>query len=163
MRTQRRCAGLPAAATALWLVAVPGPASAESPFMALSGTWSGAGQVRFAGGKSEQLKCKAYYTPKDTGASMGLAIRCASSSTTINLRATLSFSSGKVSGNWEERTFNASGAVSGQASAGKINLSISGGGFSGSMAVGTTGGSQSVVIQTEGIGLRSVNINLSRG
>lgn len=139
------------------------PAAAESPFTALSGSWTGAGQVRFSGGSSEALKCRAYYTPKDAGTSMGLAIRCASPSTQINLRATLNYSSGKISGLWEERTFNASGEVEGQASTGKLSMSITGGGFSGSMSVGTTGTNQSVVIQTEGIGLRSVNINLSRG
>lgn len=148
-------------ATALLLVGGDAFAQADNPFTGLSGSWSGAGQVRFAGGKSEHLKCKAYYTPKD--ASMGLAIRCASSSTTINLRANLNYSSGRVTGSWEERTFNAAGEVTGQASAGRINVSITGGGFTGSMSVGTTGTSQSVVIQTEGIGMRSVNINLSRG
>ena len=68
-----------------------------------------------------------------------------------------------MTGSWEERTFNAAGNVTGQASVGKINLSIVGGGFSGSMSVGTTGSQQSVVIQTDGIGLQSVNISLSRG
>lgn len=141
----------------------PVPAAAEGPFTSLSGSWTGAGQVRFSGGASEALKCKAYYSPKDTGSSMGLAIRCASQSSKIELRASLKVQGGKVTGSWEERTFNAAGDVSGQASSNKISLSITGGGFSGSMSVGTTGSSQSVVIQTEGIGMKSVNITLSRG
>lgn len=162
-----RWQGWRAAAAAMVAAAVmfpdAAPAAAESPFAALSGSWTGAGQARFSGGSSEALKCKAYYTPKDAGSSMGLAIRCASPSTQINLRATLNYVSGKISGLWEERTFNASGEVAGQASTGKLSMSIVGGGFSGFMSVGTTGTNQSVVIQTEGIGLRSVNINLSRG
>lgn len=137
-------------------------AAAEGPFSALSGTWSGSGQMRFAGGNAEALKCRAFYTPKDTGASMGLAIRCASPSNKIELRATLTSNAGRVTGVWEERTFNATGDVTGQASSTRINLSIKGGGFTGSMMVGTTGSTQSVLIQTEGMGLSSVNINLSK-
>lgn len=139
------------------------PADADTPFSALNGTWSGSGQIRFSSGDAEALKCKAYYTPKDAGANLGLALRCASQSNKIELRANLNYDGGKVAGNWEERTFNAAGDVNGQASANKISLSIKGGGFSGSMSVGTTGSKQTVVIQTEGIGMKSVNINLSRG
>ncbi|HEX4893075.1 MAG TPA: hypothetical protein VFV47_07275 [Hyphomicrobiaceae bacterium] len=144
-------------------MAVGGPAQAETPFLSLSGTWSGGGQVKFSSGNAEALRCRAYYTPKDTGQSLGLSIRCASQSNKIELRANLNYQSGRVTGSWEERTFNAAGNVTGQASVGKINLSINGGGFSGSMSVGTTGSQQSVVIQTDGIGMQSVNISLSRG
>ena len=129
----------------------------------MGGNWSGSGQMRFDGGSSEALKCRAYYTPRDAGATLGLALRCASPSNKIELRASLTASGGRVTGNWEERTFNAAGDVSGQASNTRLTLSIKGGGFTGSMVVGTTGSSQSVLIQTEGTGLRSVTINLSKG
>ncbi len=137
-------------------------AAAESPFPALNGSWTGSGQVRFAGGNSEALKCRAYYTPKDS-LNLGVAIRCASASAKIELRANLNFDSGKVTGSWEERTFNAAGDVTGQANATKMNLAIKGGGFSGSMAVGVNGGKQSVSIQTEGVGFSLVSISLSKG
>jgi hypothetical protein len=139
-----------------------GSARAESPFSSLSGTWSGSGQVRFTGGSSEALKCRAYYTPKDA-MKMGLAIRCASTSAKIELRANLVYEGGRVTGSWEERTFNAAGNVTGQANASKINLAIQGGGFSGSMAVGINGASQSVLIHTQGTGFTNVNIHLSKG
>ena len=164
--TMLRRAGSGIVATAIvlgWMAGgLPGSAAADGPFSAMGGNWSGSGQMRFDGGNAEALKCRAYYTPKDAGASVGLAIRCASPSNKIELRATLTSAGGRVSGNWEERTFNAMGDVSGQATNTRLNLSIKGGGFSGSMTVGTTGSSQSVLIQTEGTGLRSVNINLSR-
>jgi hypothetical protein len=139
----------------------PLPALAESPFAGLNGSWTGSGQIRLASGNTEALKCKAYYTPKESG--VGLAIRCASASNRIELRAVLTFQGGRVSGSWEERTFNAAGDLSGQASGNRINLSITGGGFTGTMSVATTGSSQTVSITTDGIGLRGVNINLSRG
>lgn len=145
------------------LLALPFSALADSPFATLSGTWTGAGQIKLEGGSSESLKCRAFYTPKDDGAGLGLAIRCASTSNKIELRANLVYSGGKVSGSWEERQFNAGGSVTGQASSSRISLSIVGGGVTGSMTVALNGSTQSVTIQTNGIGLRAVNINLSRG
>ena len=141
---------------------LPSSAGAEGPFTSLGGNWSGSGQIRFDGGNAEALTCRAFYTPKDDGASLGLAIRCASPSNKIELRATLTSTGGRVSGSWEERTFNAAGEVTGQVTNTRLNLAIKGGGFNASMMVGTTGSSQSVLIQTEGTGMRSVNINLSR-
>lgn len=138
-------------------------ASADGPFSGLTGTWRGAAQVRLQSGSSETLKCFAYYTPKGTGAELGLAIRCASASNKIELRAQLASTDGKVSGRWEERTYNAAGDVTGSAQDGRLTLNIDGGAFKGSMAVRTSGTSQTVSIKTEGIALMGVNINLSRG
>lgn len=151
------------AAAALVLVALAVPAQAEGPFSGLSGTWRGAAEIRLQSGSSETLKCFAYYTPKPTGAELGLAIRCASASNKIELRAQLTAEAGKVSGRWEERTYNAAGDVTGQAHEGRLTLTIEGGAFKGSMAVRTNGTSQNVSIKTEGIALQGVNINLSRG
>ena len=144
-------------------LATAAPAAAQSPFATLSGNWTGSGNIHFTGGSTEVMKCKAYYSPKEAGASLGVAILCASPSSKIELRATLKYEGGKVTGKWEERTYNASGAVEGQASSNKINVSINGGGLTGSMAVGVNGSSQSVKIKTEGIGMTGVDISLSRG
>ena len=147
------CVGLPAVA----------PAYAQSPFAALSGNWTGSGKVRFTGGSTEAVTCKAYYSPKEAGLSLNIAILCASPSSKIELRAQLKYDAGKVTGKWEERTYNAAGAVEGEASSNKISVSIVGGGLTGSMAVGLNGASQSVQIKTEGIGMTGVDITLARG
>ncbi len=161
---QRRIAVvIGAVLAAVSLGSAPAPAVAQSPFNSFSGNWSGAGKVMFTGGSTEAVSCRAYYTPKDAGTSLGVSIRCASPSSKIELRATLLYQGGKVTGKWEERTFNAAGDVSGQASANKINISIVGGGLTGTMAVGVNGTNQSVQIKTEGIGMTGVDINLSRG
>lgn len=152
-----------AGAAALWLLGAATATRAEGPFAGLTGTWRGAAEVRLQSGSSETLKCFAYYTPKSTGAELGLAIRCASASNKIELRAQLTAQAGKVSGRWEERTYNAAGDVTGQAQEGRLMLTIEGGAFRGSMAVRTNGPNQSVSIKTEGIALQGVNINLSRG
>ncbi|MET0568561.1 MAG: hypothetical protein ABWZ74_05735 [Hyphomicrobiaceae bacterium] len=143
-------------------VLLPSSATADNLFSSLSGSWAGAGQIRLEGGSTESLKCRAFYTSKDDGAGLGLAIRCASTSNKIELRATLVYSGGKISGKWEERQFNAGGNVTGQASSSRVSLAIEGGGVSGSMTVSLNGSTQSVSILTNGIALKAVNINLSR-
>ncbi len=137
-------------------------AAAESPFASLAGTWSGAGQIKLEGGKSENIRCKAYYTTNAGGAGLGMAIRCASASNKIEMRASLTYADGKVSGNWEERTFNAAGQVSGKAAANNLSLSIDGGGLNGSMSVRLGSTSQLVSISTTGSAFRGLNLSLSR-
>jgi hypothetical protein len=138
------------------------PAHAAGPFSSMIGTWSGSGQARLDGGRTETLKCKAYYTDRGAGSAVGISLRCASASARIELRANLRSSAGSISGSWEERQYNAVGSVSGQTSGNRVSLSITGGGLSGSMSVTTSGASQSVSITTAGIALKGVNIGLSR-
>ncbi len=137
-------------------------AQSSGAFGQLNGSWSGGGQVRFADGKTERISCRAYYNPKGSD-ELGLAIRCASTSYKIDIRASLQHANGRLSGHWEERTFNASGDVNGKASRGNINMSIVGGGLSGSMSVSYGSSTQAVSISTEGTNLKGVTISLSRG
>jgi hypothetical protein len=132
---------------------------AASPFDTLLGSWRGSGQVQLSNGSKERLSCNVYYT--GGGASLGMAIRCQSESTNVEIRSKLSQSGGRVSGTWEERTFNASGTASGQISPGRVSLAISGG-IRGSMQVSFSPTRQSVSISTSGGGLKSVQISLSR-
>ena len=146
----------------LLVVAGAFEARAETVFETLAGTWSGSGQIKLENGKSEALKCRAFYTQKESD-TLGIALRCASASNKIELRANLSQARGDVDGSWEERTFNAAGTVKGKLSGSRIMMVITGGTFSGSMNVSITGARHSVSIETNGIGLRAVNISLSRG
>ena len=90
-----------------------------------------------------------------------MAIRCQSETSNVEIRSKLSQSGGRITGTWEERTFNAQGNASGQASSGKISLAISGA-VTGSMSVSYTQSSQSVSISTQNIALKSVSIDLTR-
>lgn len=139
-----------------------GPAAAESPFASLAGTWSGAGQIKLDGGKTENIRCKAYYTTNTGGAGLGMAIRCASASNKIEMRAQLSYADGKIAGDWEERTFNATGKVVGKAAANNMSLVIDGGGLNGSMSVRLGETSQLVSISTTGSAFRGLNLSLTR-
>jgi hypothetical protein len=90
-----------------------------------------------------------------------MAIRCQSETSNVEIRSKLSESGGRITGTWEERTFNASGTASGQVSGGKISIAVSGG-VTGTMLVSYTPSRQSVSITTQGIALKSVSIDLTR-
>ena len=158
-----RSAILPLAAVAMGalIFLVPaGPAKSDpSPFSTLLGSWGGSGEIRLDKGRKERIKCNAYYT--GGGSDLGLAIRCQSDNYKIEIRSKLSYSGGRLSGNWEERTFNASGTASGTASPNKISLSIKGG-VSANMLVNYTKTTQNVNISVSGVALQGVRISLSR-
>jgi hypothetical protein len=90
-----------------------------------------------------------------------MAILCQSESSNIEIRSKLSQSGGRITGTWEERTFNAEGIASGEATSDKISLQISGG-VTGTMLVSYSSSRQSVEISTQGIALKSVTIDLAR-
>jgi hypothetical protein len=134
-------------------------AEAASAFDVLLGSWRGSGQIQLTDGRAERLKCNAYYT--GGGSQLGMAIRCQSESSNVEIRSKLSQSGSRVTGTWEERTFNAAGNASGQATGDRISLQISGG-VTGTMLVSYSSSRQSVAISTQGIALKSVKIDLTR-
>ena len=79
------------------------------------------------------------------------------------LRSKLETAGDKVSGTWEERTYNATGGLSGTASAGKLDVQFSGS-LTGSLAMSFSRLSQSVsvTVGTKGAGIKSVRVSLNR-
>jgi len=149
------------AIAALFIVVPRSPSYADpSPFDTLLGSWGGSGEIRLDKGRKERLKCNAYYT--GGGSDLGLAIRCQSDNYKIEIRSKLSYSGGRLSGNWEERTFNASGTATGTATPSKLSLAIKGGGITASMLVNYTKASQNVNISVQGVALQGVRIALGR-
>lgn len=139
---------------------IAGAAAAEpNSFSALVGSWSGSGQFRLEDGTVQRMRCTASYS--GGGSVLNLSIRCASPNNTIDMRGHLKASGGRVSGNWSESTFGLDGSASGQASANRMSLRLSGG-LSGSMSVGFTRASQNITISTQSAALRSVSISMSR-
>jgi len=141
------------------LAPLPGSEAAANPFDMLLGSWRGSGQILLSDGRRERLTCNAYYT--GGGSQLGMAIRCQSDTSNVEIRSKLSLSGSRISGTWEERTFNATGTASGSASANRISLSIAGG-VKGSMQVSYSSSRQSVSISTQNIALKSITISLSR-
>src|SRR5262245_27927764 len=135
-------------------------ARGDTLFDSLMGSWAGSGQIRYDDGQSEGIRCTAYYT--GGGEKLRLAIRCRSATTEVEIRGQLTAEGEKLSGTWEERTFNASGEASGRVVADKMSLAVTGGGFKGAMSVSYGSAKQVVTISTEGIRMRSVNVTLGK-
>ena len=145
---------------ALTFLVPAGPSKADpSPFSTLLGSWGGSGEIQLDKGRKERIKCNAYYT--GGGSDLGLAIRCQSDNYKIEIRSKLSYSGGRLSGSWEERTFNASGSATGTASPNKISLAIKGA-VSANMQVSYTKTTQNVNISVSGVALQGVRITLAR-
>ena len=141
---------------------IPASAQSRSLFAALDGAWNGSGQIKLDSGKSEKIKCKGYYTAKDGGAELGIAIDCANASVRINMRAKLIDAQGKVSGTWEEREFNQSGEVTGSATSDKLTVTFAGG-MTGTLSIAASGSSQTVQISTGGPGFIGADLQFSKG
>ncbi len=139
-----------------------GVAEAAGSFETLAGTWRGAGRVHLSNGQSEALSCKAYFTTKQAGSGLGIALACASASNKIDLRASLVQAGEAISGSWEERSFNSTGNVTGTYANERIDLSIDGT-IKATMSITLEGKSQLISISTDGQGFKSVDLELERG
>ncbi|HRK19012.1 MAG TPA: hypothetical protein PK970_08650 [Hyphomicrobiaceae bacterium] len=149
------------AATALLLaLSQAGSAMAQSAVSNLLGNWSGSGRISYTDGSSEAIRCNAYNT--GGGSEVRMAIQCRSEKNPIHIRSQLKIDGGRASGQWEERTFNAAGTASGSASSSNVNLSITGGGLTGAMAVSISRSSLTITITTQGIPMNRATMNLSR-
>ncbi|HZT49960.1 MAG TPA: hypothetical protein VFA64_18445 [Hyphomicrobiaceae bacterium] len=145
------CAGL----------AVAGGAAA-GPIDDLTGYWTGTGTVVLAGGDKEQVKCAVVYKVSAGGGQIRQSMRCASADYRIDAAAVLRIDGGHVSGNWEERTYSATGEITGRYTGSSLALSIQGAGFTASMSVGLGGCRQSISIAPKGLEVRRVSITLAK-
>jgi hypothetical protein len=133
---------------------------ADASLDVLAGTWHGGGTMSFESGKSESISCNGYY--KGAGY-LSVVIRCKGTSSNFELRSKLESQGDKVSGSWEERTYNATGDVSGTASAGRLHVRFSGS-LTGSLDMSFSSSSQSVSVSvdTKGAGIKGVRVSLNR-
>jgi hypothetical protein len=138
----------------------PGHAVENSVVATLVGSWSGSGRIQYTDGSSESIRCTAYYT--GGGSELRMAIQCQSESNSIHMRSRLRIDGARASGDWEERTFNANGSASGRVGGSSMSLSLSGGGFTGSMSVSFSKSQHSVSISTQGIGMSKATIGFNR-
>jgi hypothetical protein len=155
------------AAKGLLLVALALGTSATaapvSPFASLAGTWSGGGTLSTSDGMQERLRCRASYEVAGSGSEVRLNLRCASQSYNFDLSGDASYRGGAISGSWSEATRNASGTISGQASADRIEAAARGDNFSANLSLTTRGDRQTVSIRPQSTNVTSVSLSLSRG
>lgn len=157
----------PATAALMILVGTlmaPGAAFADAStlFKQLAGTWRGEGDLLLEDGTREQLSCNGYYVLKSEGRGLSIASLCKSAKQKFEFRSLVSESGGDISGEWEERTYHATGQVSGSAKGTSITLSFSGT-IEGKIAISLNEQSHSVnVSAAAGAGIKSVSISLKR-
>jgi hypothetical protein len=135
-------------------------AAADATLDVLAGTWHGGGTMSFEGGETESISCNGYYKGAGT---LSVVIRCKGASSNFELRSKLASNGDKVSGSWEERTYNATGDVSGTTAPGKLNVQFSGS-LTGSLEMSFSSSSQSVLVSvgTKGAGIKGVRVSLNR-
>jgi hypothetical protein len=135
-------------------------AAADASLDALAGAWHGGGTMSFESRKTEDISCNGYY--KGVG-KLSVVIRCKGTSSNFELRSKLSSNGDKVSGSWEERTYNATGDASGTTSPGKLNVQFSGS-LTGrlEMSFSPSRQSVSVSVDTKGAGITGVRVSLNR-
>lgn len=150
-----------AACLALAGVAALAPAArAENIVATLNGSWSGSGRIVYTDGSSEGIHCNAFYT--GSGRDLSMAIQCKSDRNPIHIRSKLRIDGSRASGEWEERTFNASGNASGNVGPNSMSLKVSGGGFDGQMAVSFNKSQHDITVTTKGIAMSRATMSLSR-
>lgn len=126
----------------------------------LPGRWTGWGSVTLTSGQSEQLKCVATYFVE--GPAVRQNLRCASQSYKIDAVANLSVANGRVTGQWEERTWSVGGSVTGRATDRGFDLAINGPNFGAAMLVGGTSCKQSINIMPKGFEIQRIALNLGK-
>ncbi|MGA9444558.1 MAG: hypothetical protein WBV18_14250 [Methyloceanibacter sp.] len=139
-------------------MSTPSQLASASAVDGLLGSWRGSGTAKYTSG-SERLSCNAYF--RGGGSSLGLSVICNSPTSKVHIRSNLRVSGSKVSGSWEERTFNAAGRASGSVTPGRLSIRISGT-VNGSMTINYTKSRQSVSISMTGTSLRGVSMALNR-
>ncbi len=138
------------------------PARAATPIEAMAGYWSGMGSVSLTSGKTERVKCAVTYKVSDGGAQIKQSMRCASQDYRIDSAADLRVHGGNVTGSWEERTYSATGQVSGKYAGSNFTLSIKGGSFSAAMSLNTTECKQQISITPQGLEVNRITIGLAK-
>lgn len=120
------------------------PKATGNPFDVLKGYWTGGGTLTPTNGKAERVSCRVTYNV--AGSAVSQNMRCAGTDYKLNTSAKLTYKGGKISGSWNESTYDANGGVSGTANGNTVHASISGDKFSGRMSINISGNGHSINI-----------------
>lgn len=120
-------------------IAAPG-----NPFDQLKGYWRGGGTVTPTNGKPEKVSCRVTYNV--AGSAIKQTMRCAGTDYKLSTSTQLTYKSGRISGSWNESTYDANGGVSGTAKGNTVHARITGDKFSGRMSINISGRGHSINI-----------------
>src|SRR5829696_4685573 len=123
------------------------PAYAQQSFDSVAGSWSGNGLMKPSDGPRERVRCKIQYSPKNSGQSVKMDVRCASDAYKMNLNANIDQSGSALTGNWFESQYRQGGKVSGRNVNGVIEGKIEGDTITALMTVRTKGNRQTFVME----------------
>jgi hypothetical protein len=137
-------------------------AADASPIGEMAGYWTGAGSVTLSSGNTERVKCAVIYKVSDDGVQIKQSIRCASTDYNINASADLRVKGEHVSGSWEEKTYSATGEVTGRLTGTNLVLSIQGANFTAAMNVSLSACKQSISISPKGLDVNRISIGLAK-
>jgi hypothetical protein len=137
--------------------------SAEGPFAALLGSWSGAGTIALSNGTKERIRCRAAYRLGNRSVDLLLGLGCASDSYKFELQSAIAYRGQSISGTWFESTREVGGAITGRVVGSQINARAEGQAFTAILALNTRGNRQSISIQSPGSEMSEVAITLTRG
>ncbi|MEH2501658.1 hypothetical protein V1290_000469 [Bradyrhizobium sp. AZCC 1578] len=131
----------------------------SSTFAGMAGTWSGPGTVTLDDGSSERIRCRSTY--KVIGASMEMALTCASDAYRFNLQAAVVAAGGEVSGTWSETSRNIGGTIQGRGAGGSFQVIAQAAGFAANISLKTSGNKQQIALRADSV-FRAANISLSK-
>lgn len=149
-------------ALAVAVVSLGASLAMANPVSDLPGRWSGWGAVKLSNGNSEQVKCVATYFLQNGGDAVQQNLRCASTNYKIDVTAYYILKGAAVSGSWEEKTWAATGEVSGKMNGNGFDLAIKGQNFSAAMAMTTSNCKQSISIAPRGFDISQISIGLGK-
>jgi hypothetical protein len=138
------------------------PVFAASSIEGMNGFWSGSGSVVLANGKTERVKCSVFYKVTEEGTAIRQAMRCASADYKIDALTELKIRGDKVSGSWEEKTYSATGEITGKYANDNMVLSIKGATFSAAMNVTLSDCKQNISISPQGLDVTRISIGLGK-
>jgi hypothetical protein len=139
-----------------------GAHASPGPFSGFSGSWTGGGTVTLASGTNERIRCRASYVVNDAGRNLQQELRCASDSYKFELKSSVKYDGGNVSGTWSESLRNAAGYLFGRGRSGQFNVKVDSPAFSADLTVQTRGDRQHVVIRSPGSQISEVVITLEK-
>lgn len=136
-------------------------ARAASPLEVLVGYWQGVGKVSMNNGKIERVKCAVSYKAGDNN-SIRQTMRCVSADYAIHALAEFRVSGAAVTGSWEERTYSATGEISGRHAGSTLALNIKGASFTAALNVSTVNCRQTINIAPQGLEVSRISIDLTK-